>query len=92
MKRLLAILMLALFPVLVVVLPGVAFAQTDLAGTSIWDTILVILGPALGIVGGSSLVSAFVSSKGGPVRTFIMSIVDLLAANWLKARNSDDAQ
>jgi hypothetical protein len=75
--------------VLTLLFPFVAFAQTDLAGTSIWDTIGNIAIPLLGIVGGSSVVSAFVSSKGGPIRTFVMAVVDAVAFNWLRARNDD---
>jgi len=79
---------------LVVFFPLAAFAQTQLGDepggivSMIWAVVQMIAPVVLG----SSLVSSFVSSKGGPVKTWVMRVVDFLAVNWLKARNDPAAQ
>jgi hypothetical protein len=86
-RFLFVILLFALFPL-------VASAQTQLGaepggiGAIIWGTIQMIAP----IVMGSSVVTMFVSSQGGPVKTWIMRIVDFLALAWLKARPDPNAQ
>lgn len=80
----LRILTLFLYLVLAcLVFPAVGFAQDEgLVSTSVWTTIVGILIPLLAVAGGSSVISAFVSSD----RPW-MKLVDALAFNWLRARN-----
>lgn len=52
-----------------------------------WELVPSIAVPLLAVVGGSSVVSAFVSSD----RAW-MKVVDAFAFNWLKARNDPRAQ
>lgn len=79
-------------------LPIAAFAQTGTIGTldepvgpaagaSLAETIWNVVQMIAPIVMGSSIVSMFVKSEGGTVKTWIMRIVDFLALNWLRARN-----
>lgn len=73
----------------VLFLPLLALAQGDAPVPSepAWVDVLLKILTVAGPIGIASLISAFV-----PSGSWVMKIIDVLAANWFKARNDPQVQ